>query len=134
MGAFIIFPVLMFSIFITAVLGFADFVHVSMEVHAAAQNAVQAGAEIPSTTANGGLLQSGSLNQPTGGIQHVALSSAGINATVGPMLNGKPYVTGWSCGVVGTAVKCHVHFSVSMPILGYVNGTTSASSSGTAVS
>ena len=137
MGAFIIFPVLLFSVFITAVLGFTDYVHVAMLVHAAAQNAAQAASEVPSTTASGGVLQTGPANQPIGWAQHVALSPSGINATVGPMLTGKPYITGYSCTTtdLGTSaaqpaqVYCQVHFTVDMPILGYRNFTTSASSS-----
>ena len=129
MGAFILFPVIIFSVFITAVIGFTDYVHVAMLVHAAAQNAAQAASEVPSTTASGGVLQTGTVNQPVAGAEHVALSHSGINATVGAMLNGKPYITGYSCGTTGAQVYCQVHFSVDMPILGYVNGTTSASSS-----
>ena len=129
MGAFIIFPVLLFSVFITAVLGFTDYVHVAMLVHAAAQNAAQAASEVPSTTASGGVLQTGPVNQPIGWAQHVALSPSGINATVGPMLTGKPYITGHSCTITGAQVYCQVYFTVDMPILGQVNGTTSASSS-----
>ena len=45
MGAFILFPVLIFSVFITAILGFTDWIHVDTLVHAAAQAAVTAAAE-----------------------------------------------------------------------------------------
>ena len=130
MGAFILFPVLLFSVFITAVMGFADFVHVSMEVHAAAQNAAQTAAEVPSTTASGGVLEPGPINQPIGGVQHVALSYSGTNAAVRTMLQAKP-ITGYSCNTAGSVVTCQVHFSVDVPIVGQVNGTTSASSSST---
>ena len=132
MGAFILFPVLIFSGFIMGVIGFTDYVHVAMLVHAAAQNAAQAASEVPSTTGSGGVLQPGPVNQPIGGVQHVALSQSGINATVGAMLNGKPYITGYSCTTIGAQVYCQVHFTVDMPIVGYVNGTTSASSSSVA--
>lgn len=137
MGAFILFPILIFSVFIMGVIGFTDYVHVAMLVHAAGQNAALAASEVPSTTASGGVLQTGPVNQPIGGVQHVALSYSGINATVGAMLNGKPYITGHSCTTtdLGTSVAqpaqvyCQVHFTVDMPILGYRNFTTSASSS-----
>jgi len=137
MGAFILFPVLMFSIFTTAVIGFTDYVHVAMLVHAAAQNAAQAAAEIPSPGGNGGTYQGGTA--PVGGVGSVAIDSAGANNVVGNMLNGQPYIlngkrviTSYSCTTTGIEVTCVVHFKVYVPILGYVNATTSASASNAA--
>lgn len=137
MGAFLLLPILVFSVFVTGVIGFTDYVHVAMLVHAAAQNAAQAASEVASTTGSGGVMETGPVNQPIGGVQHVALSYSGINATVGEMLDGKPYITGYSCGTTGAQVYCHVYFNVSIPIYsqifhGPLHATTSASSSSAA--
>jgi hypothetical protein len=133
MGAFIIFPVLLFSVFITAVLGFTDFVHVSTLVHAAAQNAVQAAAEVPPTAGSQSAFVGGGSDLSNGsGWQGVALDASSVNTTVGAMMNGQPYITGYSCSTSGAIVSCIIHFKVDMPILGYVNATTSASSSNVA--
>ena len=130
MGAFLLFPIIFFAGFVTAVIGFTDYVHVAMLVHAAAQNAAQAASEVASTTGSGGVMETGPVNQPIGGVQHVALSYSGINATVGSMLDGKPYITGYSCTTTEAQVVCQVHFRIkNFPILRVVNGTTSASSS-----
>ncbi len=133
MGAFIIFPVLLFSVFITAVLGFTDFVHVSTLVHAAAQNAVQAAAEVPPTAGSQSAFVGGGSDLSNGsGWQGVALDASNANTTVGNMLDGQPYITSWSCSTSGATVNCIIHFKVDMPILGYYNATTSAISSNVA--
>ena len=45
MGAFILYPVLIFSIFITVIMGFTDYIHVAVLVNSAAQAAATAASE-----------------------------------------------------------------------------------------
>lgn len=118
MGAFILFPVLLFSIFITAMLGFVDFVHVSTMVHTAAQSAVAAAVQDAEAQTGTGVYA-----EPTGnGVDVVAAT-----AVVAQLLAGKPYIKSWTCGDAGTNYGCTVRFTVSMPILGLVTASTSAS-------
>ena len=123
MGAFILFPVLIFSIFITAIMGFTDYIHVAILVHGAAQAAVQAAAESASAVDTNGIYLGGS-----GGTTKATVDSGTVNSTVGGMLNGKPYITGYSCSINGSQVTCTVNFTVSMPIVGKVNTVTTATS------
>jgi hypothetical protein len=118
MGAFVLFPILLFTIFITAVLGFFDYVHAEILVHAAAQTAVAAAVQDATAPTGAGVYASTSAVP-------VAVNSA--NVIVSQLLTGRPYIKNWTCADVGTQYSCVVHFTVSMPILGYVNATTSAS-------
>lgn len=59
------------------------------------------------------------------------LDTASVNATVGQMLNGKPYITSYSCTVNEALATCKVHFNVSMPIVGTVHATTTVSATNT---
>ncbi len=124
MGAFILFPILLFSVFLTAVLGFTDWIHVDTLVHAAAQAAVQAAAEDAGATVSNGIYPGGTSATPPS----VPLDAPTVRSTVAAMLSGWPYVTGYSCSANGSQVTCTVHFRVSMPILGTVNSSTTASS------
>lgn len=137
MGAFIVFPVLIFSIFITAIMGFSDFIHVDTLVHDAAQTAVDAASENAATPGNTGIYQQG-LGQGQGqgqgaghapNVQGMPLDASSATATVSQMLTGKPYITSYTCSTSGNQVTCQVNFSVWVPIVGKVNATTSASSS-----
>jgi hypothetical protein len=141
MGAFILFPVLIFSVFITAILGFTDWIHVDTLVHAAAQAAVTAAAEnavAPGTSGiyNGaqnmhqgqGYLRGQGLSGNKSQNSTVPLDEANINLSVGQMLTGKPYITNYTCSTTTSVVTCQVHFNVSMPIVGTVHATTTVSS------
>ncbi len=123
MGAFVLFPILLFSVFIYAILGFTDFIHVDTLVHAAAQGAVQAAAEGASAVAANGIYP-GTASTPA----QVPLDVPTVDSTVGEMLNGQPHITGYSCSISGSQVTCTVDFTVSMPIVGTVNSQTTASS------
>ena len=123
MGAFILFPVLIFSIFITAVMGFTDYIHVAILVHGAVQAAVQAAAENASAVDTNGIYL-GNASGPA----PAPLDQGTVNSTVGEMLNGKPHITGYSCSINGSQVTCTVNFTVSMPIVGTVNTVTTATS------
>ncbi len=122
MGAFILFPVLMFVLFIASVLGVTDYVHAETLVHAAAQTAVAAAAQ-------------DALAPTNTGDYHVITTSAttidgsAASSLISSMLSGKPYITGWSCGIAGTDYSCKVSFRTSMPIIGFANGTTTSSAS-----
>ena len=59
------------------------------------------------------------------------LDTASVDATVGQMLNGKPYITSYSCTVNEALVTCKVNFNVSMPIVGTVHATTTVSATNT---
>ncbi|MHB8344842.1 MAG: hypothetical protein ACYDED_11435 [Ferrimicrobium sp.] len=118
MGAFILFPVLLFSIFITAMLGFMDFVHVSTMVHTAAQSAVSAAVQDAEATTAAGVYA-----EPTGNTVDVGAATA----VVAQLLAGRPYIKSWTCGDSGANYACTVNFTVSMPILGHVTASTSAS-------
>jgi Flp pilus assembly protein TadG len=117
MGAFVLFPVLLFSIFTTAVLGIFDYVHVETEVHAAAQTAVTAAAqELNPLSANGSFNGLGS--------GEVGVDQPNASAVMSQMLTNKPYITGWACSTSGTTYNCDVNFKVSLPILGDVKTST----------
>ncbi|MHB8191276.1 MAG: hypothetical protein ACYDHP_12830 [Ferrimicrobium sp.] len=118
MGAFILFPVLLFSIFITALLGFVDFVHVSTMVHTAAQSAVAAAVQDAEAQTGSGVYAA-----PAGN----TVGAGAATAAVAQLLAGKPYIKSWTCGDSGADYSCTVHFTVSMPILGHVTASTSAS-------
>ncbi len=119
MGAFVIFPVLLFSVFISAVLGFGDYLHVATLVHAAAENAASAGAADIAAQAAQGAYQ-------VGGGSLLAGDANAVDGIAGQMLAGKPYITSSSCTTVPAGVDCTVTFAVTMPILGSVTGTTTA--------
>jgi hypothetical protein len=121
MGAFILFPVLLFSVFITSLLGFVDFVHVSTQVHAGAQTAVTAAAQDISAPNTQGVYHGIKSQMP--------VDMAAANTIVSGLLTGKPYITSWTCGIQGNDYSCTVDFKVSMPILGNVNFSTSATAS-----
>lgn len=140
MGAFILFPILIFSVFITAVLGFTDWIHVDTLVHAAAQAAVTAAAEnatAPGTSGiyNGIQHKHHGQGSPGNGSQNrtVPLEEANTNSVVGQILTGKPYITNYTCSTTGSVVTCEVHFNVSMPIVGTVHATTTVSSTNTSL-
>ena len=118
MGAFVLFPVLLFSIFITSVLGVFDYVHVAILVHAAAQTAVAAAAQDVSALNTQGNYQLLSTQS--------AADATAANAVVAGLLTGKPYITNWSCSATTNSYACSVNFKVPMPILGSVSATTSA--------
>jgi hypothetical protein len=118
MGAFVLFPVLLFSIFITSVLGVFDYVHVAILVHAAAQTAVAAAAQDVSTLNTQGNYQLLSTQS--------AADATAANAVVAGLLTGKPYITNWSCSATTNSYACSINFKVPMPILGSVSATTSA--------
>lgn len=122
MGAFILFPVLMFVLFIASVLGVTDYVHAETLVHAAAQTAVAAAAQDAMATTSSG-------DYITVGTNNLKVDGSSADSTIQSMLSNKPYITGWSCGEAGIDYSCLVHFSVSMPFVGHVNGSTSASAS-----
>ncbi len=122
MGAFILFPVFMFVLFMATVMGVTDYVHAETLVHAAAQTAVAAAAQ-------------DALAPTNTGDYHVITTSAttidgsAASSLISSMLSGKPYITGWSCGIAGTDYSCKVSFRTSMPIIGFANGTTTSSAS-----
>ena len=141
MGAFILFPVLIFSIFITAILGFTDWIHVDTLVHAAAQAAVTAAAENATAPGSSGLYNGAQNTHHGQGYLHgqgfggnnsqqssVPFDQANINLTVGQMLTGKPYITNYTCSTTPSVVTCQVHFDVPVPIVGMVHATTTVSS------
>lgn len=147
MGAFILFPVLIFSIFITAIMGLTDYIHVAIMVHGAAQAAVTAASENATSPTNNGIFQqsktishgnaygfgngNGNAYGHSSSVQPVFLDSAAVNATVSQMLTGKPYITSFSCTNTTTQVTCVVKFSVQVPIVGKVNSQTTVVASNT---
>ncbi|MHB1731863.1 MAG: hypothetical protein ACYCU8_00145 [Ferrimicrobium acidiphilum] len=122
MGAFILFPVLMFVLFIAGVLGVTDYVHAETLVHAAAQTAVAAAAQDALAPTNTGDYHVITTSATT-------IDSSAASSLISSMLSGKPYITGWSCGIAGTDYSCKVSFHTSMPIIGFANGTTTSSAS-----
>jgi hypothetical protein len=118
MGAFVLFPVVLFSVFTMAVLGIFDYVHVETEVHAAAQTAVTAAAEeLNPVGASGSFTALG-----TG---TVTVDQANAAAIMSQLLANKPYIKSWVCNTSGTTYDCDVKFEVSLPILGQITTTTS---------
>ena len=141
MGAFILFPVLIFSVFITAILGFTDWIHVDTLVHATAQAAVTAAAENATAPGASGIYNGTQTVHHGQGYLHgqgiggnnsqqssVPVEQANINLIVGQMLTGKPYITNYTCSTTTSVVTCQVHFNVSVPIVGTVHATTTVSS------
>ncbi len=122
MGAFILFPVLMFVLFIAGVLGVTDYVHAETLVHAAAQTAVAAAAQDALAPTNTGDYHVITTSATT-------IDSSAASSLISSMLSGKPYITGWSCGIAGTDYSCKVSFHTTMPIIGFANGTTTSSAS-----
>jgi len=122
MGAFILFPILAFILFIAGVMGVTDYVHAETLVHAAAQTAVAAAAQDALASSNRG-------DYTTIGTSSLKVDSNSASSTVRSMLSGKPYITSWSCGVSGIDYACDVKFSVSIPLLGGIPSSTSASAS-----
>ncbi len=78
MGAFILYPVVLFSVFITSLLGFLDFVHVSTLVRASAQTAISAAVADVTTSQNQG--QFGASSPQTVDATHATSHVAGLLA------------------------------------------------------
>jgi Flp pilus assembly protein TadG len=116
MGAFVLFPILLFTIFITSVLGFFDYVHAEILVHAAAQTAATAAAQNITTLQTQGNYQ--------GGGGQLVVDRTGAYAVMSQMLTNKPYITSWTCNPTKSAYNCTINYKVSMPILGDVSAST----------
>ncbi len=124
MGAFVLFPILLFTIFITSVLGFFDYVHAEILVHAAAQTAATAAAQNITALQTQGNYQ--------GGGGQLVVDRTGAYAVMSQMLTNKPYITSWTCNPTKSAYICTINYKVSMPILGDVSASTTVQGTYTA--